>query len=228
MMRAADVVTTPSETLVELYGGLSGADVRLFENYLPPTFTRPDRVMPHQGVTIGWVAALEHQRDVEQLRLVEALERLLTRHQHVEVISIGLNLGLRSHRYHHEPITNYGELPERLVHFDIGLAPLGDTDFNRGRSNVKLKEYAAMGVPWLASPVGSYAAFGEEQGGRLVSDDRWFEELDRLTIDEDARRRLARRARQWAQGERIEHHVEQCEQTFSEAVERARAAHAVR
>ena len=49
---------------------------------------------------------------------------------------------------------------------------------NRARSNIKLKEYAAAGACWLASPIGPYVGLGEKQGGRLV-----------------ARRRLARRAR---------------------------------
>ena len=228
MMRTADVVTTPSEMLAERYRQLSGADVRVLENYLPPAFTRPARVMPHTGVTIGWVAALEHQRDVEQLGLQQTLEHLLTRHQHIELITIGLNLGLRSRRYRHVPILNYGELPEWLAHFDVGIAPIAGADFNRGRSNVKLKEYAAVGVPWLASPTGGYAGMGEQQGGRLVSDDRWYEELERLVLDADDRRRLARRGRSWAQEETIEHHAERWEQAFEEAIGRARAAHALR
>jgi hypothetical protein len=52
---------------------------------------------------------------------------------------------------------------------------------------VRVKEYAAAGVRWLASPIGPYAGLGEKQGGRLVPDGRWFEELDRLIRDERAR-----------------------------------------
>lgn len=228
MVRNAHVVTTPSELLAERYRGMDGSDVRVLENYLPPTFTRPERVMPHPGITIGWLAALEHQVDYERLGLKEVFERLLARHQHLEVISVGLGLGLSSRRYRHFPITMYGELPELLVHFDIGLAPLADVPFNYGRSTIKAKEYAALGVPWLASPVGPYRGLGEEQGGRLIDDDAWYRELDQLVLDADARSRLARRARMWAQGETIEAHVDGWESAFEDAIERARAAHAVR
>lgn len=223
MMRTADLVTTPSPMLADLYHRASGTEARVIENHLPPTFVRPQRVMPHTGVYIGWLAALEHQRDVERLGLRATFERLLARHQHVELFTIGLNLGLRSRRYRHYPITLYGRLPEILAHFDITLAPLADFDFNRGRSNIKVKEYAAMGVPWLASPIGPYAGLGEEQGGRLVADDRWYQELEALVLDDDARRRLGSRARRWAQGETIEAHVDEWEAAFEDAVERARA-----
>ena len=223
MMRSADVVTTPSAALAERYRDVSGADVRVLENYLPPTFTRPDRVMPHDGVIVGWLAALEHHVDADMLRLRDTLERLLARHQHVEVVTVGIDLGLKSRRYRQIPTTLYGDLPQRLVHFDVAIAPLADIPFNRSRSNVKLKEYAALGVPWLASPIGPYAEMGEDQGGRLVPDDRWYEELERLILEPEDRQRLGRRARQWARGETIERHAERWEQTFEDAIARARA-----
>jgi glycosyltransferase involved in cell wall biosynthesis len=222
MMRAADIVTTPSEALAQRYRALSDTEVRVLENYLPPTFTRPARVMPHNGVTIGWLAALEHHVDADALRLRDTLERLLARHQHVEVVTVGIDLGLKSRRYRHIPITLYGDLPQWLVHFDVAIAPLLDIPFNRARSNVKLKEYAALGLPWLASPIGPYAGMGEEQGGRLVPDDHWYEELDRLILEPEDRKRLGHRARQWARGEMIEQHAERWEQAFEDAIERAR------
>jgi glycosyltransferase involved in cell wall biosynthesis len=227
MVRCAHVVTTPSEMLADRYRRLDAADVRVLDNYLPPTFTRPERVMPHPGITIGWLAALEHQVDYERLGLRDTLERLLARHQHLEIISVGLGLGLRSRRYRHMPITLYGELPELLVHFDVGIAPLSDVPFNQGRSTIKVKEYSALGVPWLASPTGPYRSLSEEEGGRLVEDDAWYRELEQMILDADARSRLGRRARLWAQGETIEQHIDGWEAALTDAVERARAAHAV-
>ena len=72
--------------------------------------------------------------------------------------------------------------------------PLTNIPFSLGRSNVKAREYAAAGVPWLASPVGSYVDLGGDQGGWLVEDDKWFEAMDALI--RAGRERQAGQARQ--------------------------------
>ncbi len=41
--------------------------------------------------------------------------------------------------------------------FELGLAPLADTAFNAGKSDLKLLDYAALGLASLASDVGPYA-----------------------------------------------------------------------
>jgi glycosyltransferase involved in cell wall biosynthesis len=227
MMQLADVVTTPSAMLAELYGSLGAAHVHVIENYLPGTFAAPRGVPPHEGTIVGWVAGGEHHRDAELLRLREVFEGLLARRPEVHVVTVGVNLRLRDARYHHIPFLEYAELPSALAQFDVGVAPLADIEFNRGRSNVKLKEYAAVGLPWLASPIGPYADMGEDEGGRLVPDDGWDEALERLLGDGRARRKLAKRARRWAMRETIEQHVERWERALQDAVARARTASAV-
>jgi glycosyltransferase involved in cell wall biosynthesis len=223
LVQSVDAVTTPSEVLADMYRRMGAEHVTVLGNQLPAIFRPSRRVTPHPGMTIGWLAMPGHETDYERLGLRDTFERLLNRHQHLEVISVGINLGLRSRRYIAYPALDYGELPDVIVHFDVGIAPLADEPFNHTRSNVKLKEYAAVGTPWLASPLTPYLGLGEEQGGRLVPDDRWHAELETMILEVDERRRLARRARIWAEGETIEQHVEGWEQTYGEAIERARA-----
>jgi glycosyltransferase involved in cell wall biosynthesis len=224
MMKLADVVTTPSALLAQLYGSLGARAPQVIENYLPGTFVAPRRVPSHEGTIVGWVAAGEHQRDVERLRLREVFERLLARRPEARVVSVGVNLGLRDARYQHIPVLEYADLPAALAQFDVGVAPLADIEFNRGRSNVKLKEYGSVGLPWLASPIGPYAGMGEDEGGRLVPDDGWDDALERLLADGRARKKLGKRARRWAAGETIERHVERWERALSDAVARSRPA----
>jgi glycosyltransferase involved in cell wall biosynthesis len=228
MASAADAVTTPSEALARLHAADSRRAVQILPNRLPPTFKRPERVMPHQGVHIGWMAMPHHAQSFEALGLRGALEHLLARHAHLSITGVGLDLQLKSRRYTHVTGIPYGSLAEHLVHFDFALAPLADTAVNQARSDVKLKEYAAAGVPWLASPIGPYASLGEQQGGRLVADGDWFAAIEGLMNDAGARRVLAQRGMRWAGGETIEAHIDEWEQTFEDAVAQARAPHAVR
>jgi hypothetical protein len=227
MASTADAVTTPSEALARLHANDSRRAVQILPNQLPPTFKRPERVMPHEGVHIGWMAMPNHFDSFEALGIRDTLEHLLARHAHLFITGVGLDLRLSSRRYTHIDGIPYGSLAESLVHFDFALAPLADTAVDRARSDVKLKEYAGAGVPWLASAIGPYADLGEQQGGRLVAEGDWLTAIEALMNDVDARRVLAQRALRWAAGETIEAHVDVWEQTFEDAIAEARTPHAV-
>lgn len=222
MVKLADVVTAPTEEMAERHRAAGATDVRVYENLLPPTFTRA-RIAPPRGVTIGWAAMQEHQWDVEQLGLRDVLARVLERHLHVRLLGIGMDIGIRSPRVETLPWQAYDDLPGLMSRCDIALAPLADVPFNTTRSNVKLKEYAALGVPWLASPVGDYAWMGEQEGGRLVADGDWNDHIETLVRDPDARQRLSANGREWAAGEVVVEHVGALEELFEHAAGRARA-----
>jgi glycosyltransferase involved in cell wall biosynthesis len=207
----ARTFTTTTQVLADKYrrAGVQRADV--IGNYLAPYAFQPRR--RHDGVVIGWVAAGEHQSDAAHMKIADVLQRLVAKHENVRVECIGVNLRL-AERYRHDVHVQFFELPSRICSFDIGLAPIADTPFNRARSDIKLKEYAACGIPWLASPVGPYRGLGEEEGGRLVQDDGWFEALDRLVTRGRERRRLGRKAEKWAKRQTIDAVADRWEQVF--------------
>jgi glycosyltransferase involved in cell wall biosynthesis len=168
-----------------------------------------------------------HAESFAALDIRATLERLLARHAHLTITGVGLDLELSSRRYRHVPGIPYGAMAENLSAFDFLIAPLADTAVNRARSDVKLKEFAAAGVAWLASPVGPYVGLGEQQGGRLVEDGDWTTAIEDLMHDADKRRVLSQRGMRWAAGETIEAHVDAWERTFQDAIAQARAPHAV-
>lgn len=219
--RTASVMTTPSPQLAALYRGNGVRHVKVIENYLAPAAIRTERHR-HQGVVIGVVAGAEHERDLERLRIGRTLRAVLADHPHVRVVSIGVDLAIRHARYVNHRIVPIDELPAHLVDVDIGIAPLLDGRLNAARSNVKLKEFAAAGAMWLASPRGPYADMGEHQGGRLVEDDAWRATLDHLVQDHRTRVELARRARAWVQEQSIRSAGGRWEATFRSAILNAR------
>lgn len=219
--RTAHVMTTTSPQLADVYREAGAERVHVIENYLAPQDLGARRVR-HQGIVIGITAAGEHEPDLRRLRFGAMLERLLERRDGIRIVAIGADLRLASHRY-----TYVRPVPiERLIaiesEFDLALAPLRDTAFNRARSNVKLKEYAAAGAAWLASPVGPYRGMGEEEGGLLVEDGGWLDALEALISDDARRRALAARGRRWAAGQTIRAGGAAWQAAFREAVEQAR------
>lgn len=165
------------------------------------------------------MASVEHGFDLAHLSIVQALQALLDAHPDLHVTTIGLRLDLRSRRYEHVAPVALRDLLRHISSFEVGIAPLSPAlPLNHWRSNVKVKEYAAVGVPWLASPIGPYAGLGEKQGGRLVPDDRWHEELDRLIRDARARRKLAKRALRWGREQMLSRNVARWERALGACV----------
>lgn len=221
----ADLVTAPSAHLAQRLADDGATRTAVVENYPPDVFRQRDS-RPHAGVVVGWIAGKEHAFDAEQLDLRAVCERLLADVPELRLHTFGARLGAPSERYVHVDVVPLLRLTEEATAFDIGIAPLADAGMNRARSNIKLKEYAAAGLPWLASPIGPYAGMGEQQGGRLVADDRWYEEIRRLVEKARDRRKLQKRAVKWVEGETLERNAHRWEELFLDAAERAQAERA--
>jgi len=83
--------------------------------------------------------------------------------------------------------------------WEIAVSPLVDGPFNRCKSAIKLMDYAALGLPIVASRHPEYeAAFGGDHGVFLVDNDEaaWIDALSKLIDDSAARDRAGRLARE--------------------------------
>lgn len=218
--RLADLMTATTEPVAERYREHGVSEVEVIPNMVGPRGVAPPR--EHEGLVVGWVAGQEHRDDMERLGLGDVLEDLLDRHRDLRVEGIGVDLDL-SDRYHHDRFVPFPELRDRISGFDIGIAPLTDTVLNRARSDIKVKEYAARGVPWLASPVGPYVGLGERQGGRLVDDTSWYDAIDRLLRKRRERRRLSSSGLAWARTQTIASTARIWEAALMRAIDRKNA-----
>lgn len=77
-----------------------------------------------------------------------------------------------------------------LAEMDIGLMPLQDTPWARGKCAYKALQYMACGVPPLVSDVGVSAAVVDGAGWAASSEAQWLEGLHMLAGDAGARTRL--------------------------------------
>ncbi|MCB0428591.1 MAG: glycosyltransferase family 4 protein [Flavobacteriales bacterium] len=79
-----------------------------------------------------------------------------------------------------------------LATFDIGLMPLPDNDWARGKCGFKGLQYMSMGIPAVMSPVGVNAdIITDGVNGFLASSQQdWLEKLSRLIESETLRKQL--------------------------------------
>jgi len=88
------------------------------------------------------------------------------------------------------------EVPAVINTFDIGVVPLRETEFNRGRSSEKIREYMACGIPVIASDVGENPYLIPDNAGFLVNNSQeWQEALETLS-DSQVRREMGQNARE--------------------------------
>jgi glycosyltransferase involved in cell wall biosynthesis len=81
-----------------------------------------------------------------------------------------------------------------LHRLDVGIMPLTDTLFERGKSGYKIIQYMACGLPVVASPVGvnRFIVVHGQTGFLASTDDEWFEYLSKLCADRSLRLRLGK------------------------------------
>ncbi len=86
---------------------------------------------------------------------------------------------------------------EDLWDLDVGIMPLPDEPWARGKCAMKAIQYMGVGIPALVSPVGAnvdVVAHGRN-GFHVAGAAEWVEVLERVLTDTDLRGRLGREAR---------------------------------
>jgi glycosyltransferase involved in cell wall biosynthesis len=90
--------------------------------------------------------------------------------------------------------------------FDIGLAPLSNSEFNKSRSALKFWEYSAGGAVTVASNLGPYASTILNGSTGLLVDNQpesWVQAIGKLIRNHDLRRQLQESARLSAEAQDV-------------------------
>jgi hypothetical protein len=103
------------------------------------------------------------------------------------------------------------------IDFDIGLAPLAPKAFNSSKSNIKVLEYAARGIPSIATDCDVYRSFIRHgENGFLVKQDfEWGKYMQELASDNELRAKMGEQARQDAMKCTIEENYVLWESAYS-------------
>lgn len=160
------------------------------EEYLPRT------VRPNGPIVIGWSGSITTIRHFRYA--VPALRKLKAKYGDRIVFRV---VGDGTFRQDELGITG---LPWRkdtelddLRAMDIGIMPLPDDEWARGKCGLKGLQYMALGIPTLMSPVGVNTEIIQHgvNGFLPRSDQEWVELISRLVEDADLRARMGAEAR---------------------------------
>jgi glycosyltransferase involved in cell wall biosynthesis len=194
IMHRADLVTAGNNYLMQ---HAVDAECRHVE-YVPTVidlrrYPRAPKPPHNHDVVIGWIGS---PSTANYLKLVApTLERLARRHP-IRCVAIGARADqLRDTPFHAAPWSEATEV-EQVRGIDIGIMPLPDTPWERGKCGYKLIQYMACGLPVVASPVGVNNQIVRGDNGYLADDAQaWSEALERLILDAPLRAAMGRAGR---------------------------------
>ena len=196
VIRAADAVIAGNRILADEARPDTDAPV-----YVIPTAVDTERVRPvvrrdRAGLCVGWLGS---KGSIRQFDLLADTWREIVRRS---AGAIGLRVvsdvcpecagrGIEHVRWSPEAES------AGLASFDIGVMPLVDHPFTRGKCAFKILQYFAAGLSAVASPVGMNTEVIRpgETGFLAASADDWITHIETLAADGDLRKKLGRNAR---------------------------------
>jgi glycosyltransferase involved in cell wall biosynthesis len=189
VMRNAALVIVGNDYLADRARGAGAERVE----YLP-SVVDTKRYIPQKkdkpGFHIGWIGS---PITAPYLRLIEEPLNRLCQNPDVSVILVGAGdqVDLPGIRKELHPWNEATETAE-IQGFDLGIMPLPDEPFERGKCGYKLIQYMACGLPVIASPIGANRQIVDQgvNGYWASTSEEWFEALSRLREDKQRRHQM--------------------------------------
>ena len=197
---AADLVTCTTPALAERYG--AHGRVLVLPNRIPKTMLGALPSKPRDGRTVGWAGYVgTHPVD---LKAAAGGVGMACRDSGARFLNIGTGdgvreqLGLGGVAFEATGPAEFEDYPHALARFDVGIAPLHESAFNRAKSALKGLEMAAVGVPFVASDMPDYERIAADGIGVIAQPKAkdWRRKVRALLDDEGRRQELADQGRQ--------------------------------
>ncbi|MGB5965333.1 MAG: glycosyltransferase family 4 protein [Sulfurimonadaceae bacterium] len=168
--------------------------------YVIPTAIDTDKFQQRspidvQTVTIGWTGTSGNYQFFTE-KMISDIARVLENSPNTRFLFIcdrepGQHF---TFEYDYIPWRAESEIND-LQQIDIGLMPLIDSPWSRGKCGFKLIQYGAIGIASLASDVGVNAdVILDEKSGYLIHDDDWYTPLKALVENKDLAKKMGKEA----------------------------------
>ena len=225
-MRLADAVTTTTELLANEWKQFN-KNIYVLPNYLDFTlWNKRIAFRDTERIRIGWIGGCSHQADLEVI--AQPMIDICREFPKVKFVLMGFipEKVFEAIPSMAEPCKACGyegqiefrqgvevlKFPSTIAttSIDIGLAPIIDISFNRTKSDLKLKEYMRLGVPWIASDVTPYQPWRTSGAGYVVSNhpEDWKQHLKLLIKDKEIRKSLGEKGYELSGDFSIARHID--------------------
>jgi len=159
-------------------------------------FKRKNQYSHQQGIIIGWIGSVSTLPNLGMI--ADALDNVAKKFPDVVLRIIGsrnredLLPDFNEIDIEIIPQIPYAQVPDYIKELDIGIMPLENNNWEKGKCLGKTLEYMASGVPSVISKVGEniYAVEDNVNGFLAEKQDEWTEKLSILVKDSELRRRL--------------------------------------
>lgn len=215
---AATLVTVSTPALLEVYAPHGRGQV--LYNMVPRRMLELDHV---DSDVIGWGGSV-HSHPTDLQVMGPAIAQLLQSGGRFRVAGnitgIHQALGVSSKvEIEATGAVDIEAWPLALATLGIGVAPLADSKFNRSKSWLKMAEYAALGIPTVASPRVEYTRLHKLGVGWLANHpNEWRTKLRQLTQSAELRRELGEKSRSVMRDYTIEENAWRWWETWSRAL----------
>ena len=196
LMASASLVTAGNRYLADRAKMAGAQRVEIVPTVVDMTaYRRRPESVSESAATIGWIGTPS-----TWTAYVGPMMPLLTQAAEAtgaRIVAVGAGRAATAHHLlDNLPWTEDSEVA-RIHEMDIGIMPLTDTPWARGKCGYKLIQYMACGIPVIASPVGVNAEIVEHgvNGFLASSEAKWAEALRTLLFDPALRARMGEAAR---------------------------------
>lgn len=153
--------------------------------------------VPNNGETlvIGWTGSHSTLMYLDQL--VPIIQELEKRYKFVFLVIADKAPQMHCKSLRFVPWNKEREILD-LMSLDIGVMPLSDDAWAKGKCGFKALQYMALGIPALVSPVGVNAQIVDDGANGYICHDKqdWYNKLETLILNAALRKSLGENARE--------------------------------
>lgn len=196
IIRAADLIFAGNPYLRD-YAKQFNQNVTIIPTTIDTEEYKPVAHKNDGTVCIGWsgsITTIQHFKYA--IPALEIIKKKYCERISIKVIGDG-NYKNESLHVKALPWVKADEVKE-ISSFDIGIMPLPDDEWAKGKCGLKGLQYMALEVPTIMSPVGVNSEIIQdgENGFLATSTEEWVDKISRLIESEELRKKVGKTARQ--------------------------------